>query len=74
MLIYVVRTFRGLFVTADEEVAELKANKLYDELEQDYDENRVRKLDVWTRIDIYESQDYVGAPFEYLNSQWANKM
>ena len=74
MLIYVVKTFRGYFVTAEEEVAELKANELYDELEKDCDEHLVRKLDVWTRIDIYESLDYEGAPFNYISSSWANKM
>lgn len=74
MLIYVVRTFRGYFATASEEAAELKAIKLYDELEKDCDEHRVRKLDVWTRIDIYESLDYEGAPFNYISSRWSNKM
>lgn len=74
MDIFVVKTFRGYYVTESEEKAELKANKLYDELEQDYDEHRVRKLDVWVRIDMYHAIDGFGMPFEYVNSRWANKM
>lgn len=74
MLIYVIKTFRSYYLASSEEKAELKANKLYDELENDYDEHLVRKQDVWTRIDIYEFLGYDGAPFTYISSRWANKM
>lgn len=74
MTIYVVKTFRGYWVTASEEEAELKANKLYEELKRESEEYRVMKDDVWCRIDIYHAKDNFGMPFVYRDSRWANKM
>lgn len=74
MTIYVVKTFRGYWVTTSEEEAELKANKLYDELEQDYEEYRISIDELWTRIDIYHAKDNFGCPFVYRESRWVNQM
>lgn len=74
MTIYVVKTFRGYWVTASEEEAELKADKLYDELKRESEDYRVKKEDVWCLIDTYIAGDCWGAPFVYRDSRWANKM
>ena len=74
MTIYVVKTFRGYSVTESEEVAELRADKLYEELLYDCKVNRVTRENVWARIDIYHAEDKWGAPFVYRDSRWANKM
>lgn len=74
MTIYVVKTFQGYWLTASKEEAELKANKLYDELKHESEEYRVKKQDVWARIDVYQHDEYLGAPFKYVTSYWANKM
>ena len=74
MTIYVVRTFRGYWATASAEEAELKANKLYEELKYECKEHRVMSENVWCRIDTYQAQHYFGAPFEFKGSQWANAM
>lgn len=74
MIIYVVKTFRGYWVTASEEEAELKANKLYDELKNDYEENRIVIEDLWTRIYIYEQKGEYWDSFVFRSSRWTNKM
>lgn len=74
MTIYVVKTFRGYWATASEKEAEIKANKLYDELKRECEEYRVTEDDVWCRIDIYHAPDYFGLPFVYQDSRWPNKM
>jgi hypothetical protein len=74
MTIYVVKTFRGYWVTASEEEAELIADKLYEELQYDCREHRVVSENVWCRIDIYHAKDNFGMPFVYRDSRWANKM
>lgn len=74
MTIYVVKTYRGYWVTASEEEAELKADKLYEELEQDYEEYRISLDNLWARIDIYHAKDNFGMPFVYSDSRWVNAM
>lgn len=72
MTIYIVKTFRGYFVTASSEEAELKANELFNELKCECKENRVKGENVWCRIDEYHAHYYFGAPFEFQGSKWIN--
>lgn len=74
MTIYVVRTSFDCWVTTSEEEAEFKADKLYDLLEDEYEEYRISIVDLWARIDIYHALDKLGSPFIYKESRWVNKM
>ena len=74
MTIYVVKTFRGYWVTASEEEAELKANKMYDELKQESEAYRVKREDVWVRIAFYHAKNLCGAPFVFVGRRWVNAM
>ena len=73
MKIYVVRTFRDCFATANFKAAKQKAESLFKELQLEYEKCRVNQEEVWSRIDVYCSRDHYDFFLEYSESIYAKK-